>query len=287
MDICDEDIEMFESDFKDCTSLTELYSLAEKDVYWGGLRRPELYNILIKTKKLKDRLLSTTSVSSRVYTNIQVNYILSKIKEESVEENISYDKENIILKLINSKKPLYSFSKDNGFDIKDVISMRKKIDIVLSKYRKEIEKNGSCKENIVRKHDVTKRKKKTQYQIVAERLHTEGIPITFMTIMDDYYRVFNRFQYHNIVKKDMIKNKEKYPVTDYEKTVPDVLVEYVSSLIIENGDDITYEYIVSKINENFNNKYHKIGYFTIYLILKNLYRNDLIEKFFGDMWFGR
>lgn len=49
MDICSEDIDMFESDFEDVQSLEDLYSLTERDEYWRSFSRPELYNILIKT----------------------------------------------------------------------------------------------------------------------------------------------------------------------------------------------------------------------------------------------
>lgn len=284
MNICSEDIDMFESDFEDVQSLEDLYSLTEKDEYWRSFSRPELYNILIKTKHLKDRLIPKSTVSSRLYNDTQANFILQKVKEENSNDKISYKCEIIISKLINNKKPLYSFSKDNKFDLKDVISMKEKIDIVISKYHHQIDEVGKkCNE---RKPIKNREKKKTQYQIVADKITSEGKPITFMSVMDEYYRLFNKFQYHHVIRSNMLKNEDVYPITEYKTYVPSQFVEHVSRMLIENGDDITYEDIESEMNKKYSGEYYRIGYFTIYTILKILYRDDLILKFFGDMWFG-
>lgn len=287
MDIYDEDIDMFESDFEDVKSLEELYFMTERDEYWRSFSRPELYNILIKTKHLKDRLIPKSKVSSRLYNDSQANFILQKVKEENSNDKISYKCENIIYKLINNKKPLYSFSEVNKFDLKDVISMKEKIDIVISKYRHQIDEIEIDKKYNEKKPKKKREKKKTQYQVVADKLSSEGTPITFMSVMDEYYRLFNEFQYHQVIRKNMLKNEDVYPVTEYKTCVPSQFVEHVSRMLIENGDDITYEDIESELNKKYSKKYYKIGYFTIYTILKTICRDDLILKFFGDMWFGR
>lgn len=285
MDICSEDIDLFESDFEDVQSLEDLYSLTEKDEYWRSFSRPELYNILIKTKYLKDRLIPKSTVSSKLYNDTQANFILQKVKEENSNDKISYKCEIIISKLINNKKPLYSFSKDNKFDLKDVISMKEKLDIVISKYRYQIDEVG--KKYNERKPIKKREKKKTQYQIVADKITSEGKPITFMSVMDEYYRLFNKFQYHHVIRSNMLKNEDVYPITEYKTYVPSQFVEHVSRMLIENGDDITYEDIETEMNKKYSREYYRIGYFTIYTILKTIYRDDLILKFFGDMWFGR
>lgn len=286
MEIYDEDIDMFESDFENVKSLEELYFMTERDEYWRSFSRPELYNILIKTKYLKDRLIPKSKVSSRLYTDSQANFILQKVKEENSNDKISYKCENIVYKLINNKKPLYSFSEVNKFDLKDVISMKEKIDIVISKYRHQIDEIEIDKKYDGRKPKKNREKKKTQYQVVADKLSSEGTPITFMSVMDEYYRLFNEFQYHQVVRKNMLKNEDVYPVTEYKTCVPSQFVEHVSRMLIENGDDITYEDIESELNKKYSEEYYKIGYFTIYTILKTICRDDLILKFFGDMWFG-
>lgn len=286
MEIYDEDIDMFESDFEDVKSLEELYFMTERDEYWRSFSRPELYNILIKTKYLKDRLIPKSKVSSRLYTDSQANFILQKVKEENSNDKISYKCENIIYKLINNKKPLYSFSEVNKFDLKDVISMKEKIDIVISKYRHQINEIEINKKYDERKPKKNREKKKTQYQIVADKLSSEGTPITFVSVMDEYYRLFNEFQYHQVIRKNMLKNEDVYPVTEYKTCVPNQFVEHVSRMLTENGDDITYEDIESELNKKYSKEYYKIGYFTIYTILKTICRDDLILKFFGDMWFG-
>lgn len=286
MYICNEDIDLFESDFEDVQSLEDLYSLTERDEYWRSFSRPELYNILIKTKHLKDRLIPKSKVSSRLYNDTQANFILQKVKEENSNDKISFKCEIIISKLINNKKPLYSFSKDNNFDLKDVISMKDKIDIVISKYRHQIDEIEIGKKYNERKPSKNREKKKTQYQIVADKLSSEGKPITFMSVMDEYYRLFNKFQYHHVIRSNMLKNEDIYPVTEYKTYVPSQFVEHVSRMLIENDDDITYEDIENEMNKKYSGEYYRIGYFTIYTILKILYRDDLILKFFGDMWFG-
>lgn len=287
MNICSEDIDMFESDFEDVQSLEDLYSLTERDEYWRSFSRPELYNILIKTKYLKDRLIPKSTVSSRLYTDSQANFILQKVKEENSNDKISYKCETIISRLINNKKPLYSFSEDNKFDLKDVISMKEKIDIVISKYRHQIDEIKIDKKYNKIKPRKKREKKKTQYQIVADKISSEGTPITFMSVMDEYYRTFNKFQYHQVIRKNMLKNEDVYPVTEYKTCVPSQFVEHVSRMLIENDDDITYEDIENEMNKKYGVEYYRIGYFTIYTILKTIYRDDLISKFFGDMWFGR
>lgn len=287
MDIYDEDIDMFEFDFEDVQSLEDLYFIAERDEYWRSFSRPELYNILIRTKHLKDRLIPKSTVSSRLYNDSQANFILQKVKEENSNDKISYKCEFIISKLINNKKPLYSFSKDNKFDLKDVISMKEKIDIVISKYCHQIDEIKLDKKYNEKKSKKKGEKKKTQYQIVADKLSSEGTPITFMCVMDEYYRMFNKFQYHHVIRSNMLKNEDVYPVTEYKTCVPSQFVEHVSRMLIENDDDITYEDIESEMNKKYSGEYYKIGYFTIYTILKTIYRDDLISKFFGDMWFGR
>ena len=114
-------IEFFDEDFDGCLSIDDIYKRAEKDPYYSGFKRSELWSIMKRSDKFR-KLVEYPKQDRKIYTRLQIKNIM-----DSVQKTLHPTKEDMVVYkfLINFKGSALTASEKTKYPTSKILEFKR------------------------------------------------------------------------------------------------------------------------------------------------------------------